>query len=91
MVDHRVRKNDQISISSLCKNVPYLYDVRTKGEGEGWPKRNNSADRLREWDRDKGGGGPMIRYTFRRHLRPLNRRFPQVLVYCGRISVTNVS
>ena len=28
-------------------------DVRTEGEGEGWPKRDNSTDRLREWDSDK--------------------------------------
>ena len=34
----------------------YLNDVRTEGEGGGWPKCDDSTDRLREWDSDKGEG-----------------------------------
>ena len=34
----------------------YLNDVRTEGEGGGWSKRDDSTDRLREWDSDKGEG-----------------------------------
>ena len=28
-----------------------------RGREGGWPKHDNSTDRLREWDSDKGGGG----------------------------------
>ena len=35
---------------------PYLYDVRTEGEGGGCPKCDDSTDKLREYDIDKGEG-----------------------------------
>ena len=34
----------------------------------GWSKRDDSTDRLREWDSDKGGVGPKIRKFCGRHL-----------------------
>ena len=34
----------------------------------GWSKRDDSTDRLREWDSDKGGVGPKIRKICGRHL-----------------------
>ena len=37
---------------------PSINDVHTEGEGGGRPKREDSTDRLREWDIDKDGGGP---------------------------------
>ena len=39
-----------------------------KGWEEGWLKRDDSTDKLREWDIDKGGGGPKIRKICGRHL-----------------------
>ena len=38
-------------------------------EREGsWSKRDNSTDRLHEWDSDKGGRGPKIQKFCGRHL-----------------------
>ena len=31
-----------------------------RGREGGWSKRDNSTDRLREWDSDKGIGGPKM-------------------------------
>ena len=31
----------------------------------GWSKRDDSTDRLREWDSDKGGGGQKIQNFLR--------------------------
>ena len=39
-----------------------------RGREGGWSKRDDSTDRLREWDSDKGGGGPKIRKFCGRHL-----------------------
>ena len=38
---------------------PFTYDVRAEGGGEGvGSKADDSTDRLREWNSDKGVGGP---------------------------------
>ena len=39
-----------------------------RGREGGWSKRDDSTDRLREWDSDKGGVGPKIRKFCGRHL-----------------------
>ena len=39
-----------------------------RGREGGWSKRDGSTDRLREWDSDKGGGGPKIQKFCGRHL-----------------------
>ena len=37
---------------------PYSYDFRTEGREGGWPKRDDSTVRMRDWDSDKREGGP---------------------------------
>ena len=39
-----------------------------RGREGGWPKRDDSTDRLRERGSDKGGGGPKIGKFCGRHL-----------------------
>ena len=39
-----------------------------RGREGSWSKRDNSTDRLREWDSDKGGRGPKIRKFCGHHL-----------------------
>ena len=39
-----------------------------RGREGDWSKCDDSTDRLREWDSDKGGGGPKIRKFCGRHL-----------------------
>ena len=38
-----------------------------RGREGGFPKRDDSIYRLREWDSDKGGGGPKIQKNCGRH------------------------
>ena len=42
--------------SLIFHKGPYLYDIGTDGEGGGCSNCDNSTDRLREWDSEKGRG-----------------------------------